>query len=119
MIEFNLILAAVNPNISSGMFWRLMIGTVVMLTCGYLGENHLFFPGRPALIGFVLGLAGWGYILSEIFTGEAGSVAAGADMNKYVASSFKTVAKRGGLFVQERDMELARCCLRGASQRVS
>jgi len=91
MIEFNLILAAVNPNISSGMFWRLMIGTVLMLTCGYLGENHLFFPGRPAIIGFILGLGGWGYILSEIFTGEAGNVAAGADVNKYVASSFKTM----------------------------
>merc|ERR1712036_113940 len=28
---------------------------------------------------------------SEIFTGEAGQVAAGADVNKYVASSFKTM----------------------------
>merc|ERR1712093_647255 len=55
MIEFNLILAAANPNISSGMFWRLLIGTVLMLTCGYLGENHLFFPGRPAIIGYFLG----------------------------------------------------------------
>merc|ERR1711959_14836 len=60
-------------------------------TCGYLGENHLFFPGRPAIIGFVLGLAGWGYILNEIFNGEAGNVAAGGDINKYVASSFKTM----------------------------
>merc|ERR1712159_443646 len=47
MVEFNLILKAVNPNISSGMFWRLMIGTVCMLTFGYCGENHLFFPGGP------------------------------------------------------------------------
>ena len=90
MIEFNLILATVNPNASSSMFWRLMIGTVLMLTCGHLGENH-FLPGRPATIGFILGLSGWGYILSEIFTGEAGNVAAGADVNKYVAPSFKTM----------------------------
>merc|ERR1719174_1225746 len=69
MVEFSLILTAANPNLGSGMFWRLMIGTVVMLTCGYLGENHLFFPGKPAIIGFILGLCGWGYILSEIFTG--------------------------------------------------
>merc|ERR1712139_514629 len=50
-----------------------------------------FFPGKPAIIGFVLGLCGWGYILSEIFTGEAGQIAGGADMNKFVASSFKTM----------------------------
>merc|ERR1711862_246926 len=30
MIEFNLILKAVKPDISAGMFWRLMIGTVVI-----------------------------------------------------------------------------------------
>merc|ERR1712093_953527 len=92
MIEFNLILAAVQPTLSSGMFWRLLVGTVLMLTSGYLGENHLVFPGRPAIIGFVCGLCGWGYILNEIFNGEAGSVAAGGDRgNKYVQSSFQTM----------------------------
>merc|ERR1712072_269517 len=79
MIEFNLILAAVNPNISSGMFWRLMIGTVLMLTCGYLGENHLFFPGRPAIIGFktmrFIVTVGWSiYPLGYFFGYLCGSV---------------------------------------------
>merc|ERR1712139_227962 len=46
MIEFNLILTAVKPDLSAGMFWRLLLGTVAMLSFGYLGENHLFFPGR-------------------------------------------------------------------------
>merc|ERR1711904_112568 len=81
MIEFNLILRAVQPNISAGMFWRLMLGTVAMLAFGYAGEAHFL----DATLGFVLGLAGWGFILYEIFMGEAGKVAAAGDkVNKYV-----------------------------------
>merc|ERR1712220_14748 len=44
MIEFYLILSAVKPDIDSGMFWRLMIGTVLMLAFGYGGEAHLLGP---------------------------------------------------------------------------
>ena len=35
MIEFYLILSAVQPTISGGMFWRLLLGTVIMLAFGY------------------------------------------------------------------------------------
>merc|ERR1712185_106697 len=59
MIEFNLILKAVKPDISAGMFWRLMVGTVAMLMFGYFGESHLIDP----VVGFVLGMSGWGFIL--------------------------------------------------------
>merc|ERR1712060_684686 len=38
MIEFYFILSAVQPNLSSGMFWRLLVGTVAMLAFGYAGE---------------------------------------------------------------------------------
>merc|ERR1712057_133325 len=41
MIEFNLILKAVQPSIGQEMFWRLLIGTVVMLASGYMGESGL------------------------------------------------------------------------------
>merc|ERR1712211_135102 len=41
MIEFNLILVAVKPDISAGMFWRLLVGTVVMLAFGYAGKRVL------------------------------------------------------------------------------
>merc|ERR1711959_838507 len=51
MIEFNLILKAVKPDISAGMFWRLLIGTVVMLSFGHGGEAHLL-GGSGAWIGF-------------------------------------------------------------------
>merc|ERR1712115_300108 len=91
MIEFNLILVAVKPDLSAGMFWRLLLGTVAMLAFGYGGETHSLGP-FGAWLGFVLGLSGWGYILYEIFAGEAGQLATstGVDgVNKYVASSFK------------------------------
>merc|ERR1711897_95501 len=72
MIEFNLILKAAGKATSPGMFWRLLVGTVVMLLCGYCGETNVA-PAWPAFMG---GLAGWAYILFEIFAGEAGGPAA-------------------------------------------
>merc|ERR1712118_389328 len=59
MIEFNLILKAAKAPISSGGFWRLLIGTVLMLTFGYIGETPPGF-GWP---GFILGMCGWAFIL--------------------------------------------------------
>jgi sensory rhodopsin len=71
MVEFYLILRAIT-NVSGGVFWRLMIGTIVMLSAGYLGEAGYIH----AALGLVIGLIGWGYILYEIFLGEASKVAA-------------------------------------------
>jgi len=85
MIEFYLILAAVNPSISGMMFWRLLLGTVVMLAAGYAGEAQFMNPS----MGFVIGMCGWFFILFEIFQGEAGSTSAGT--NKYVQDSFSTM----------------------------
>ena len=66
MIEFYFILSAVKK-VSSGIFWRLLIGTLVMLIGGYLGEAGYM----NITAGFVIGMAGWIYILYEIFAGEA------------------------------------------------
>ena len=71
MIEFYLILSAVRK-VSSRMFWRLLIGSLVMLIGGYLGETDAI----PRFLGFIIGVAGWIYILYEIFSGEAGRTAA-------------------------------------------
>jgi len=87
MIEFNLILKAVKPDISAGMFWRLLLGTVVMLAAGYCGEAGFV----NAYAGFAVGMAGWGFILMEIFVGEAGKAAGGGAVNQYVESSFSTM----------------------------
>merc|ERR1712224_209415 len=87
MIEFYLILSAVQPSISGMMFWRLLIGTIVMLAFGYAGEAGFL----PPMMGFVCGMCGWGFILFEISMGEGGAVASGGDVNEYVKSSFSTM----------------------------
>tara|TARA_B100001250_G_C19706686_1_gene747274 strand:- start:746 stop:1183 length:438 start_codon:yes stop_codon:yes gene_type:complete len=71
MIEFYLILVAAGLAISSAVFWRLLIGTLVMLLGGYAGE--VGWVSAPS--GFVIGMVGWGYIIFEIFRGES-SIAA-------------------------------------------
>merc|ERR1711988_1599259 len=88
MVEFYLILSAVQPSIGVGMFWRLLLGTVAMLAFGYVGESGMI----NAWVGFACGMAGWFFILFEIFMGEAGSVAAsGEKVNEYVKASFGTM----------------------------
>jgi len=88
MIEFYLILSAVQPDVSKGMFLRLLFGTVAMLAFGYMGEAQFVNP----LLGFIAGMLGWCFILFEIFAGEAGKVASGGGkVNKYVAESFSTM----------------------------
>ena len=71
MIEFYLILAAVRK-IPGAIFWRLLIGSLVMLIGGYMGEAGYI----NAMLGFIIGMAGWIYILYEVFSGEAGKMAA-------------------------------------------
>ena len=66
MVEFYLILSAVTK-VSSGIFWRLIIGTFVMLIGGYAGEAGLM----SVMPAFIIGMAGWAFILYEIFAGEA------------------------------------------------
>merc|ERR1719352_621716 len=85
MIEFNLILKAAGKQTSADMFWKLLLGTVVMLTFGYCGEIG---AGNPWLC-FAGGLGGWAFILFEIFAGEAGGSVAGC--SEAVATSFNNM----------------------------
>merc|ERR1712014_38866 len=88
MIEFFLILQAVKPDLGVGMFFRLLVGTVVMLLFGYLGEALIINPWA----GFAVGMAGWAFILFEIFMGEAGKVAGGDEkVSENVRNSFNTM----------------------------
>ena len=85
MVEFYLILVAVRKA-NSGIFWRLLIGSLVMLCGGYLGEAGYI----NATLGFVIGMAGWVYILYEVFSGEAGK-AANKSGNKALVTAFSTM----------------------------
>jgi len=82
MVEFYLILSAVGKA-NSGMFWRLLLGSIVMLVGGYLGEAGYI----NATLGFIIGMAGWVYILYEVFSGEAGKAAAKSG-NKALVTAF-------------------------------
>jgi bacteriorhodopsin len=85
MVEFYLILRAIT-NISQGIFWRLMIGTLVMLVGGYAGEAGYI----GTTIAFVIGMLGWAFILYEVFAGEASKVAA-SEAPASVQSAFSTM----------------------------
>ena len=85
MVEFYLILAAVRK-VPSGIFWRLLIGSTVMLVGGYLGEAGYI----NAMLGFIIGMAGWIYVLYEIFSGEAGKAAAKSG-NKALSTAFSAL----------------------------
>ena len=85
MLEFYFVLAAVKK-VPSSVFWKLLIGSVVMLVGGYAGEAGMIQP----FVGFVIGMAGWIYILFEIFSGEAGQLASKGG-NKSVATAFSAM----------------------------
>jgi bacteriorhodopsin len=85
MIEFYLILAAITK-VSGGIFWRLLIGTLVMLVPGYMGEAGYM----DLTVGFVIGMLGWAFILYEIFAGEASKVAA-SQASPAVQKSYKSM----------------------------
>ena len=82
LVEFYLILAAVRK-IPGAIFWRLLIGSLVMLIGGYMGEAGYI----NAMLGFIIGMAGWIYILYEVFSGEAGKLAAKSG-NKPLATAW-------------------------------
>ena len=71
MIEFYLILRAIGAA-PAGIFWRLFLGTLVMIIPGFMGEAGYI----DVTVGFVIGMLGWFFILYELFAGEASKKAA-------------------------------------------
>ena len=71
MLQFYFVLSTVRK-VSRAIYWKLLIGTLVMFVGGYLGEaGHI-----PSMLGFTILVAGWIYILYEVFSGDAGKLAA-------------------------------------------
>jgi len=85
LVEFYLILSAVRK-VDTNIFWRILIGSLVMLIGGYLGEAGFI----NATLGFIIGMAGWIYILYEIFSGEAGKSMAKSG-NKSLVTAFSAL----------------------------
>jgi len=83
--EFYLILSTVRK-VSSIIFWKLLIGTFVMVLGGYAGEAGYI----SSFLGFVIWMVGWLYILYEIFAGEAGKLCAKSS-NVAMVKAFETM----------------------------
>ena len=66
-VQFYLVLATVRK-VPKSLFWKLLIGAVVMVLGAYVGELKYI----PGMASFVIGIGGWIYILYEVFSGEAG-----------------------------------------------
>lgn len=69
MVEFYLILSAITK-VPAGIFWRLIIGTLVMLVAGFMGEAG-YLKVWPA---FIIAMSGWAFIVWEIYAGQAGKI---------------------------------------------
>ena len=76
VVEFYLILAAIGVG-TAIMFQRLLGASIVMLVAGYFGESGAWdvFGDSSTEIWFVIGLAGWAWILYELHAGEVGAAA--------------------------------------------
>ncbi len=85
MTEFYLILSAI-AKVPAGVFWRLLLGTLVMLVAGYVGEAG-YIGTMPA---FIISMLGWFFIIYEIFAGEASKINA-SQAPASVQSAFKTM----------------------------
>ena len=95
IVEFYLILAAVAA-VAAALFWRLLIASLVMLIAGYLGEVG-GQDGSGLWIYFIIGMAGWLYILYEIFAGEASKINAseGTNASKTAFNGLKWIVTVG------------------------
>ena len=69
MVEFYLILAAVTA-VAGSLFWQLLLGSLVMLIFGFMGEAGIM----AAMPAFVIGMAAWLYMIYVLYMGAGKSV---------------------------------------------
>lgn len=69
IVLFYVVLTAVTRP-STALFWRLLIGSLVMVIGEFLGAAGYM----STTLGFLIGLVGWLYVLGELYMGEAGRV---------------------------------------------
>ena len=67
VVLFYVVLSAVT-RVSTALFWRLLVGSLVMVIGGFLGHAGYM----SATLGFIISVVGWLYILGELYMGEAG-----------------------------------------------
>ena len=92
IVDFYLILAAIAV-VRAALFWKLMIASLVMLIFGYLGE----LGAMNYWLAFFIGMAGWIYIIYEIFAGEASKINAsqGTEASKTAFNALRIIVTFG------------------------
>jgi bacteriorhodopsin len=92
IVEFYLILAAITV-VRAALFWKLLIASIVMLVFGYFGE----VGAMSVWPAFAIGMAGWLYIIYEIFVGEASQVnaASGSEASQTAFNALRLIVTIG------------------------
>ncbi len=67
ILTFYVMLKSVT-DIKRGMFWRLLVGTLVWVVAQLLGA----YGYMSVTLGFLVGIVGWLYIIGELYMGDAG-----------------------------------------------
>jgi len=71
ILTFYVILKSVT-DVKRGMFWRLLVGTLVWVIAQLLGA----YGYMSVTLGFLVGIVGWLYIIGELYMGDAGRIKA-------------------------------------------
>ena len=97
VVEFYLIMAAIGAA-TFAMFRNLMGASIVMLVAGFFGESGAWdvFGGSSDVIWFVIGMAGWGYILYALWQGDVKEASAsGSDGVQFAFTSMRWIVTVG------------------------
>jgi len=82
ILTFYVMLRSVT-DVKRGMFWRLLVGTLVWIIAQLLGS----YGYMSATLGFLVGIVGWLYIIGELYMGDAGRMNASCN-NESVQMAF-------------------------------
>ena len=97
VVEFYLILAAIGVG-TFAMFRNLMGASIVMLVAGFFGESGAMDStiDLSAEIWWVIGMAGWGYILYELWSGDVKEASeTGSPSVQYAFNSMRMIVTVG------------------------
>ena len=97
VVEFYLILAAIGVG-TFVMFRNLMVASLVMLVAGFFGESGAMDStiDLSAEIWWVIGMAGWGYILYELWSGDVKEASeTGSPSVQYAFNSMRLIVTVG------------------------
>lgn len=97
VVEFYLIMAAIGAA-TFAMFRNLMAASIVMLVAGFFGESGAWdlFGGSSTEIWWVIGMAGWGYILYALWAGDVKEASeSGSDGVKFAFTSMRWIVSVG------------------------